>query len=195
MWRGRPVRDSPASASLARDCLAVGATARQSRTGRPRHTFALAIGQRAACSAPRLLYTMKLRLLLTSALAVTALAIAADDDNPIKQAMVFAHKAPRGKKKLNEKIVECAASDADIKKALDLYKAMADTKPPKGDPAAFHEKVSKLIAATEEVVAKKPGGIEHYKAAVDCKACHSEHRKMPPGGPGGPGLGGPPPPR
>ena len=148
---------------------------------------------------------MKLRLLLTSTLTLATLsfAFAADDDNPIKQAMQFAHKAPKGEKKLNEKIVEGAASDADIKKALELYKAMADTKPPKGDAAAFKEKVTKLIAATEEVVAKKPDGAEHYKAAVDCKACHSEHRKMPPGGPGGPGgpgpggpggPGGPPPP-
>ena len=143
---------------------------------------------------------MKLRLLLASTLALTALVCAAEDDNPIKQAMVFAHKAPRGEKKLNEKIVEGTAADADIKKALDLYKAMADTKPPKGEPAAFKEKVGKLIAATEEVVAKKAEGVEHYKTAVDCKACHSDFRKMGPGGPGGPGPGGPgpggpPPPR
>lgn len=130
-----------------------------------------------------------IRLILTISLALTY-AGAAEDDNPIKQAMVFAHKAPRGEKKLNEKIADGTASEADIQKALELYKAMADTKPPKGEAAAFKERTVKLIAATEEVIAKKPDGVEHYKAAVDCKACHNEHRKIPAGGPGGP-----PPPR
>ena len=152
---------------------------------------------------------MKLRPFLTTtataAFVVAATTFAAEDDNPIKQAMKFAHSAPKGEKKLNEKIVAGTAADADVEKALALYKAMADTKPPKGDPAAFKEKTNKLIAATEEVIAKKPDAAEHYKAAVDCKACHSEHKKMqPPGGPGGPGgrpggpgagPGAPPPPQ
>jgi cytochrome c556 len=145
---------------------------------------------------------MKLRPILPviATFATASFVFGADDDNPIKKAMVFAHKAPKGEKKLNEKIVEGTADEADIKKALELYKAMADTKPPKGEPAAFKEKTNKLVAATEEVLAKKPEGVEHYKAAVDCKACHSDFRKMPPGGPGGPGgpgpggPGGPPPP-
>jgi hypothetical protein len=68
-----------------------------------------------------------------------------------------------------------------VKKTLDLYKAMADTKPPKGDQAAYKEKVQKLIAATEEVVEKKPDATAHYKEAVNCKACHSEHKAAPPG--------------
>lgn len=130
-------------------------------------------------------------LIVAATLSAVTFAFAEGDDNPIKQAMSFAHKAPKGEKKLNEKIAEGTAPEADIQKALDLYKAMADSKPPKGDAAAFKEKTVKLIAATEEVIAKKPDGVEHYKAAVDCKACHSEHRKMPPGGPGGFGPGGP----
>jgi hypothetical protein len=139
-------------------------------------------------------------LILTAsvaALAVFSTALGADDDdNPIKKAMKFAHSAPKGEKKLNEKIVAGTAPEADIEKALTLYKQMVDAKPPKGDAGAFKEKTSRLIAATEEVIANKPDGIEHYKAAVDCKACHSEHRKMqPPGGGGGgpkpPGQGAP----
>lgn len=109
------------------------------------------------------------------ALGVSA-AFAADDDNPIKQAMQFAHKAPKGEKKLNEKIVEGTASDDDVKKALDLYKAMLDTKPPKGDQAAFKEKVVKLITATEDLVAKKPNAVAGYKEAANCKACHGDFK-------------------
>jgi len=134
---------------------------------------------------------MNLRPFLTVTAALVTVALAADDDNPIKQAMVFAHKAPKGEKKLNEKIVEGTAAEADIKKALELYKAMADTKPPKGEAAAFKERTAKLVTATEEVLAKSPDAVQHYKTAADCKACHSEFRKMPQGGPGG--AGAPPP--
>ncbi len=124
---------------------------------------------------------MKLHPYLTATLALAAVSftVAGEDDNPIKQAMKFAHWAPKGEKKLNEKIVDGTAQEGDIKRALELYKAMDDAKPPKGEQAAFKEKTDKLIAATEEVLAKKPDAVEHYKEAVDCKACHSEHRKMP----------------
>ncbi len=121
---------------------------------------------------------MKLRLY--SAITIAALAATfafAEEDNAIKQAMKFAHKAPKGQKKLNEKIVEGTADEADVKKALDLYKAMADVKPPKGEAADFKAKTEKLIAATEEVIAKKPDAAAHYKEAVNCKACHSEHKE------------------
>jgi len=120
---------------------------------------------------------MKFRLL--SILAMTAVAVSfafAEEENAIEKAMKFAHKAPKGEKKLNEKIVEGTADEADVKKALELYQAMLDVKPPKGEQADFKTKTAKLIAATEEVVAKKPEAAAHYKEAVNCKACHSEHK-------------------
>jgi cytochrome c556 len=57
---------------------------------------------------------------------------------------------------------------------------MADTKPPKGDQAAFKERVEKLVAATQEVVDKKPDAAAHYKDAVNCKACHTDFKADPP---------------
>lgn len=109
------------------------------------------------------------------AFSVSPLLMAAEDD-VIKEAMKFAHKAPKGEKKLSEKIADGSASPDDVKKALDLYKKMADANPPKGDSAAFKVKVSKLVAATEELVENKPEGVAHYKEAVNCKACHSEFK-------------------
>jgi cytochrome c556 len=117
---------------------------------------------------------------LFTALAATTLAaslvFAEDDNNPIKDAMKYAHKAPKGEKKLNEKIIAGTATEEEIQKTLDLYKAIGDTKPPKGDATEFKAKMAKLIGATEELVAKKPDGVSHYKEAVNCKACHSEHK-------------------
>ena len=125
---------------------------------------------------------MKIQLLTAAALAavITSLALAADEPNPIKDAMDFAHKAPKGEKKLSEKILDGTAPEADVEKALGLYKAMADTKPPKGDQADFKDRVAKLVAATQEVVDKKPDAVAHYKEAVNCKACHTEHKADPP---------------
>jgi cytochrome c556 len=121
-----------------------------------------------------------MKLHLPIAAIITALAasfaFAADETNPIKDAMKYAHKAPKGEKKINEKIVEGTVTDEELKKTLELYLAIGDTKPPKGDPADFKAKVAKLVAATEEVVAKKPDAAAHYKEAVNCKACHSEHK-------------------
>jgi hypothetical protein len=126
---------------------------------------------------------MKSRFLTVTTFAalLASLAFAAEETNPIKQAMDFAHKAPKGEPKVSDKIIDGSAPEADVKKTLDLYKAMIDTKPPKGDQAAYKAKVEKLVAATEEVIEKKPEAAAHYKEAVNCKACHSEHKSTPPG--------------
>lgn len=116
------------------------------------------------------------KLLIPVTIVITSLAFAASDDNPIKKAMACAHKAPQGEKKICEKIVGGTATDAEVNTALAAYKAMADCKPPCGEQAAFKEKVAKLIAATEDVAAKKAGAADAYKAAVNCKACHTDHK-------------------
>ena len=121
---------------------------------------------------------MKLPFLATTTLcaAFSITAAFADDDNPIKLAMKFAHKAPKGEKKVSDRILDGTASEEETKKTLELYKAVGDTKPPKGDAAAFKDKMGKLIVATEDVVAKKDGAVGEYKAAVNCKTCHTDHR-------------------
>ena len=120
---------------------------------------------------------MKLpRLLIPSAFIVAASLVFADEKNPIKKAMQYAHKAPQGEKKIGDKIGEGTATEAEVKATLDAYKAMENCKPARGEQAAFKEKVAKLIGATEEVLAKKDGAAANYKAAVNCKACHSEHK-------------------
>ncbi len=115
--------------------------------------------------------------LFTLSLAFAWSAIALDAKyEPIANAMKYAHKAPKGEKKVSDRIIDGTASDEELKKTLELYKGMADTPPPQGDAAAFKEKVAKLIGATENVVAKKDGAAAAYKEAVDCKACHSEFK-------------------
>jgi cytochrome c556 len=115
---------------------------------------------------------------LSVALALTAFALDAKYQ-PIADAMKFAHKAPKGEKSVADKIIDGTVSEEDLKKTLELYKGMANTEPPKGDPAAFKQAVAKLIAATEDVVAKKDGAAAAYKEAVNCKKCHTDFRPAP----------------
>ena len=115
--------------------------------------------------------------LVTISVASALTALALDPKyQPIADAMQYAHKAPKGEKKVCEKIIAGTATDDEIKKALDLYKGMENVEPPKGDPADFKSRVEKLVAATQEVVDKKPDAAAHYKEAVNCKSCHTEHK-------------------
>ena len=135
----------------------------------------LAQGRSAFSRVMRFLPSIVPVLTFTAALAVTA--FSADEEfKPIEDAMKFAHKAPKGTPKVSDKIGDGSVSDEDLKKTLELYKAMADTKPPKGDAVAFKEKVAKLIGATEDVMAKKAGAGPAYKDAANCKACHKDHK-------------------
>ena len=54
---------------------------------------------------------------LTAAVTLAfSAALAADDDGPIKKAMQYAHKAPKGEKKVCEKIVEGTATDDEARR-------------------------------------------------------------------------------
>jgi hypothetical protein len=119
---------------------------------------------------------MNIRILTATVVALTTAFSFAADDSPIKKAMQFAHKAPKGQKKICEKIADGTATDEEIKQTVELYKAAGDAKPEKGDATAFKEKWVKLLAAAQDVAAKKDGAAAAYKTAANCKACHSEHR-------------------
>jgi hypothetical protein len=93
---------------------------------------------------------MNTRSLLALAPTLSLTDALAADDNPIKAAMKYAHKAPKGEKKLCEKISEGTASDDEVKKTLDLYKAMADTKPPKGEQAASKKEMAEEMGSALE---------------------------------------------
>jgi hypothetical protein len=100
------------------------------------------------------------------------------EDTPIQKAMQYAHKAPKGETKIGDKIAEGNASEAEIAKTLELYLAAADCKPPKGDPASFKDRWTKLVTATRMVADKNSAGLAAYKDAVACKACHNEHKEQ-----------------
>ncbi len=120
--------------------------------------------------------TSQILLTITVAAALPTFLALAAEDSPIKKAMQSVHKAPKTEEKLSDKIIAGTATAEEKQTAFALYKGMAEGKAPKGDDGAFKVKVGKLITATSDVIDGKPGAIEAYKKAVNCKACHSEHK-------------------
>lgn len=119
---------------------------------------------------------------LMALMAVTLLASAAwvqaakGDKNVIETAMKKYHKAPKGTDPVCKKAQDGKATKEELHGLVECYKAMANAKPSKGDLASWKEKCAKLITTSEALEQGKPGAAAEYKAAVNCKACHSAHR-------------------
>lgn len=74
------------------------------------------------------------------------------------------------------KKVGTTATDAELATLLTAYQGMIAATPPKGDKAAWTTKCQALIDSVKKVQAKDPAGAAAYKAAVNCKACHTDHK-------------------
>ena len=98
---------------------------------------------------------------------------AAAGSDVIKTAMKQYHKPEDA---LCKKVAGGTASDAELAEMLKTYQAMCAETPPKGDKAAWVTKCQALIGAVKKIQAKDASGVAAFKAAVNCKACHSEHK-------------------
>jgi hypothetical protein len=106
----------------------------------------------------------------------TETSVAQDKKEPkftIKDVMKLAH----GKEGLLGKVVNGEAEKQDKEELLQLYTALSQNKPPKGEAASWKAKTDPMVAAAKDVVAGKDEGIGALKKAVNCKGCHSVHRK------------------
>ena len=65
----------------------------------------------------------------------------------------------------------------DLQRMLKKYQALVELSPPQGPLESWKEKTTKLVEATQGLIAGEEGAIESYRLAVDCKACHSVHRE------------------
>jgi hypothetical protein len=84
--------------------------------------------------------------------------------------------ANEGKNSLYERVSGGKGTTEEARKLSNLYQALPELKPPKGDAKSWKEKATALAAAAKEVADKKPGAVEKLKAAANCKACHSLHK-------------------
>jgi mono/diheme cytochrome c family protein len=74
------------------------------------------------------------------------------------------------------KKVGTTATDAELATLLKAYQDLCAATPPKGDKAAWVTKCQALIDSVKKVQAKDAAGAAAYKAAVNCKACHTDHK-------------------
>jgi hypothetical protein len=124
----------------------------------------------------RFMRTVKYCLLATLTLGIVGLGLyqAREDDKPkftIKEVMKTAHKEG-----LLKKVVSGAASEAEKKELLELYTALSQNKPPKGEIEDWKAKTKAIVKATKEVIADDKSGINDLKKATMCKACHEVHK-------------------
>ena len=91
----------------------------------------------------------------------------------IKTAMKQYHKPDDA---LCKKVAGGTATDPDLATILKVYQDMCAATPPKGDKAAWVAKCQALIGSVKKIQAKDATGIAAFKAAVNCKACHTDHK-------------------
>ena len=85
--------------------------------------------------------------------------------------------AMKGETSLYKKVATGKGNQTDADKLLSYLKGLEGTKAPKGEQAAYDDKVSKLVKASEGVAKKEPGALLKLQTAGNCKACHSAHRE------------------
>ena len=99
---------------------------------------------------------------------------AADPAYTIKEVMNMAHGG--GNNSLYAKVVSGKASKEDKDQLVDLYTALPDNTPSKGNEKSWKQKSNALLDAAKAVAENKNGSISKLKSANNCQSCHSAHR-------------------
>lgn len=115
-------------------------------------------------------------LLFTITIVFTASFTSADENHEkIEKVM---KEGLKGKTSILAKTLQGTASDEEIQKLNELVGTLKGTKAPKGDHAAYEEKIAALIAAVQKVAGgdKSDDAIKALKKTSNCKSCHKEHK-------------------
>jgi hypothetical protein len=87
--------------------------------------------------------------------------------------MAQAHKPPTN---LLRKVAQGKASAAEKAKLLELYKALAANKPPRGEQASWDQKTGLLVSAAQAAVNGDGDAGNQLTKASNCMACHGAHK-------------------
>ena len=97
-----------------------------------------------------------------------------DPEISISDVMINFHK---GKNSIAAQAQEGKADKDILQEMLSNYRAISELTPPKGSVEDWKKRTAELTeSANNLLLFGSPDAIERYKAAVNCKACHSEHR-------------------
>lgn len=64
----------------------------------------------------------------------------------------------------------------DAEKLVELFTALSQNKPAKGEADSWKEKCGALVAAAKGVASGDKGAGAKLKTAANCKACHDAHK-------------------
>ena len=90
----------------------------------------------------------------------------------IKEVMKEAHKD-----KLLNKVAAGNASEADKKHLAELYKALSQNTPPKGDAEGWKTKTIALVKAADLAVMGDEKAAKSLPKLANCANCHKEYKK------------------
>jgi hypothetical protein len=93
----------------------------------------------------------------------------------IKEVMKALHK---GDENVGKKVSRGQGDAADFAKLVEYYNALPLNKPPRGEQASWDAKTGALVKSAKSLKAGEAGALESYKAAANCKACHTAHKPM-----------------
>src|SRR5581483_6251475 len=74
------------------------------------------------------------------------------------------------------KVAGGKASDEEKKQLVELFTALSQNTPPKGEAASWKEKTGALVAAAKAAAAGDAKAGAALKSAANCAACHKAHK-------------------
>ncbi len=92
----------------------------------------------------------------------------------ISEIMIETNKKPA---RLLKKVATGGANDAEKQRLVDLYKAMQNLQPPRGEADSWSQKTGLLVAAAEAAKANNAEAKQMLTKAANCKACHDLHKE------------------
>jgi hypothetical protein len=81
-----------------------------------------------------------------------------------------------GRQGVFREVLRGKGTEEEKKEMLELFKALAKSKPPRGSQENWEKATAALVTAAKEIVAGTVKDMEKLRAASNCKACHDAHR-------------------
>ena len=91
----------------------------------------------------------------------------------IKAIMERSHK---GRDNIASEVRNGRGTEEDVKKLLAEYKLIAAQKPVLGDAKSWKSRTDAVMAALNDLIAKKPGAVDRVHSTTECRGCHEAHR-------------------
>ncbi|MBI3410137.1 MAG: hypothetical protein HY040_17480 [Planctomycetes bacterium] len=120
-----------------------------------------------------------MKILAAGVIALLSLAVLLDANQAgekakytISEVMVKAHKEG-----LLKTVASGKASEAQRKELAELYKALSQNTPPKGDAENWKKMTGALAKASAAAAKGDEGAAKSLAKLANCKVCHDKHRE------------------